>query len=281
MNIEILAVYKNLKDYILAVENDNENIEALWEQYAIAPYWGKLCQYAPMDLSDRKPKAIKDIETLKKQLELMEAIDLEQLKLEMEKVTKALPNYDDDPMYIAIYPLSDTNQIVKERQNGVVGASTFGNMIINVNPFVEGYYDWILYVFAHEYHHNVWGNYWFGMHGGELKNQFIESLLIDGEADSFALSLYPELKPKWLFDMTSECEEALWKNHYSELITRTDVNYPKYMFGDEKNDIPWCAGYTIGFRIMQSFIKKHPEITFSALLERRPMELFEESGYLD
>ena len=203
------------------------------------------------------------------------------LQAELEKVTAALPNYDDDPMYVAIYPLSDENKMVKERQNGVVGASTFGNMIINVNPLAEGYEKWILYVFAHEYHHNVWGNYWFGIHGGELNNQFIDSLLIDGEADSFALSLYKELKPSWLFEMTEECEKTLWHEHYLKLINETEVDYAKYMFGDEKHNIPWCAGYAIGFRIIQAFLKKNPQMTFKELLEMKPMEIFKQSGYFE
>lgn len=280
MKIKILDVYNDLEEYISEVQKGAEDIEILWEKYAINPYWSILCQYAPVDLSNRKPKAIKDIEALKKQISILKTIDLKQIQLELEKVVQALPNYDDDPMYVAIYPLSDENKIVKERQNGVVGASTFGNMIINVNPLVNGFEKWILYVFAHEYHHNVWGNYWFGIHGGELKNEFIDSLLIDGEADSFALSLYPELKPSWLFDMSKECEEKLWQKYYSDLITQIDVDYPKYMFGDEKNNIPWCAGYTIGFRIMQTFKKHNPLVDFKTLLEMKPMDIYENSGYM-
>ena len=65
MKIEILAVYKNLEAYIAEVEKGEQEIEELWKKYAIEPYWSKLCQYAPMDLSDRKPGAIKDIATLK------------------------------------------------------------------------------------------------------------------------------------------------------------------------------------------------------------------------
>lgn len=279
MNIEILPVYKNLARYIAEIEAGNTNIEALWEEYGIKPYWDTLCQYAPMDLSDRKPKPITDVETLKEQIQQLESIDLVQFKEELQKVVAILPNYDEDPIYVALYPLSDANQKVKENQNGVVGASTFGNMLININPLAEGYYDWILYVFAHEYHHTVWGNYWFGIHGGELKNEFIDSLLIDGEADSFALSLYPELKPKWLFEMPKEVEEALWKEHYCKLIDQTKVNYPKYMFGDKESHIPWCAGYTIGFRMVQKFLENHPETSFSELVEMRPMDIFKASQY--
>lgn len=40
-----------------------------------------------------------------------------------------LPNYDDDPLVIAIYPLGEENSVVNDKQNGVVGTSLFGNNI--------------------------------------------------------------------------------------------------------------------------------------------------------
>lgn len=42
------------------------------------------------------------------------------------------------------------------------------------------------------------------LHSGELDNMFINSLIIDGEADSFAMELYPDLKPQWLLGMSEE-----------------------------------------------------------------------------
>lgn len=103
-----------------------------------------------------------------------------------------LPNYDDDPVTVAIFAGSNDNKDVNIKQNGDIGTSLFGNIMIQVNPLIKGYEDWIKYVFAHEYHHTVWGNYWFNLHGGELQNKLIDSLVIDGEADSFALELYTE-----------------------------------------------------------------------------------------
>ena len=76
---------------------------------------------------------------------------------------------------------------------------------------VTGYENWIRYVFAHEYHHTVWGNYWFMLHRGELDNKFIDSLVIDGEADSFAMELYPTLQPQWLFHLSEDDIDTIVK----------------------------------------------------------------------
>lgn len=279
MNIEIIPVYKYLGAYITDVENRVDTAEALWSKYAIDPYWETLCQYAPHDLSDRKPKPITDIATLKKQIDLLNPIDLAKLKDEFQKVAALLPNYDDDPICVALYPLSDDNSTVNKFQNGIIGSSTFGHMLININPLAGSFLQWVPYVFAHEYHHTVWGNYWYAINSGKLEHQFVNSLLIDGEADSFALSVYPDLKPKWLFDMSDELEQSLWEHHYSNIVLEQDVDYGKYMFGDHHSGIPWCAGYAIGYRIVQRFLTKNPQITFKRLLEMRPINIFRESEY--
>jgi Predicted Zn-dependent protease len=279
MSIEIIAVYKNLDDYVSGIEDNAGSAEMLWNKYAIDPYWKTLCQYAPYDLSDRKPKPITDIVLLKKQIDLLSKIDMCKLKDGFDIIAAALPNFDDDTIYIALYPLSDDDTTVKENQNGVIGASTYGNILININPLVDNFMDWIPYVFAHEYHHTVWGSYWYAMHGDELQNQFINSLLIDGEADCFALSFHPELRPKWLYDISKESEKDLWKNQYSKVVLKQDVDYCKYMFGDESIGIPWCAGYAIGHRIVNQFLINNPNITFGMLLEMQPLEIYRKSEY--
>jgi uncharacterized protein YjaZ len=279
MNLEIIPVYKNLDAYIEGVENGLGSFDSLWEKFAIEPYWKTLCQYAPFDISERKPKPVTCIPSLKKQIILLNQIDLGALKSEFEKAASALPMDDDGTIHIALYPLPDEDAFAKEKQNGVVGTSTFGHMLIAVNPLAEEYLSWIPYVFAHEYHHTVWGNYWYAKHGGELEELFINALLIDGEADSFALSLYPEMKPKWLFDMTEADEKSLWREHYSKIVLQRDVDYGRYMFGDASSGIPWCTGYAVGYRIVRRFLEINDGVSFGQLLKLRPLDIYGSSGY--
>jgi len=119
---------------------------------------------------------------------------------------------------------------------------------------IQGYEDWIKYVFAHEYHHTVWGNYWFMLHSGELENKFIDSLIIDGEADSFAMELYPKLRPQWLFGMSEDEIHCIWENKYKAVAESTEVDYVSYMFGSIENEIPWCAGYAVGYMLVQRYL---------------------------
>ena len=275
MRIQILAVYEKLEQYCNAMENGEGTAAELWEREAVAPYWKTLCQYAPMDLSERKPRAITDVRTLKKQIELMKQIDLKALETEFNRIAEVLPPYDEDPIYVAIYPLDDQNEAVKERQNGVIGTSTFGNIMIQVNPFAEDYEKWIPYVFAHEYHHTIFGAYWYGIRQGELGGQFMDALLTDGEADHFALSFYPDLKPKWLFGMTEDEIKNLFYEKYADLVKCTDVDYGTYMFGNKEQQIPWCAGYAVGFYLISQYKIRNPQLTYRKMLEEKPICIYE------
>jgi uncharacterized protein YjaZ len=278
MELEILAVYENLDNYILEMEKENSDCEMLWNQYAIQPYWKKISQWAPFDMSDRKPKPIKNISKLKQQLEVMKKIDLKEIKDKFMQIASTLPNYDDDTIVISIYPIDDDNLTVKEWQNGVWGVNVFGNIILNINPLAEDYLEWIPYVFAHEYHHTVWGNYWNVIHGGRTR-RFIESILIDGEADAFAKSFNPSLNPKWISQISKEQERELWNKHYLKLLNETNVDYVKYMFGDTESGIPWCTGYFFGYRIIESFKKLYPLTSVKEIIEMSSEDIYAMSNY--
>lgn len=71
--------------------------------------------------------------------------------------------------------------------------------------------------------------------------QDIDSLIIDGEADSFALELYPELRPQWLFGISEKRINELWKNKYKDIVLRTDVDYVTYMFGNKTRKLTYIA----------------------------------------
>lgn len=275
MEIIVVNVCKEVRNYIDRVKK-GDSPETCWEEEVISKYWEQLCIYAPFDLIERKPKPITDIDILNMQCEILEKIDISLLKQEFSRITTILKNYDEDPITVALFPGDMENIYVNEKQNGVVGTSLFGNILIQVNPFIEGYEEWIKYVFAHEYHHTVWGNYWFNIHGGELNNKFIDSLVIDGEADSFALQLYPDLKPQWLFGMSNEEIQDVWNEKYKNLVFDTDVDYVTYMFGNEALGIPWCAGYAIGYFVVQEYLKTVNKDVVD-ILEVKPEEILKKT----
>lgn len=83
MKIELINGCNELEQYICSIDNGKE-CETEWERLVIAPIWDKLCCYAPMDLSERKPKSVKNIEKLKEQVKILRNLDVEALKKEFE-----------------------------------------------------------------------------------------------------------------------------------------------------------------------------------------------------
>lgn len=267
IKVKVVSCVEQLKTYVACTEEKED--ENLWEKLVVEPFWKELCCYSPIDLSDRKPKYIKRDANLKKQIAELEKIDLIVLEKELNRIAGLLPNYDDDLIMVAIFPIDNTNIIVNEKQNGVVGTSLFGNIMLQINPLVEGYENWINYVFAHEYHHTVWGNYWFNMHGDELKHDLLQALIIDGEADSFAMSVCKELRPQWLYLDKDEQIGKLYENKYEQHIFDTEFDYPSMMFGNEEKGICWCGGYAVGYRLVQKYIEKTNK-SFTELIEVHP-----------
>ena len=53
----------------------------------------------------------------------------------------------------------------------------------------------------------------------------------------------------------------------------------KVMFGDGK-DYPRWSGYTIGYRIVQNYLEKNPEINVDAWTNMSSSDILEKSGYV-
>lgn len=269
MDIRIVNLFDAIPGYLDALRRAPDEADALWEAHVVAPHWAALCCYAPFPLDDRKPAPCRDAGALERQLTAFSALDLPALQGEFARITDALPNYDDDPITAALCPHPAGDADLIQRQNGVVGTSLFGNLLLCVDPLAPGWQDWLPYVFAHEYHHTVWGNYWYNLHGGALTGEFVEALVIDGLADDFAMRLYPALRPQWVDPQTGD---ALLDEIYLPLLRRTDVDYPRYMFGGDGTGLPWCAGYAAGAALVRRMRSAHPTLSPRALLETPPQQ---------
>jgi uncharacterized protein YjaZ len=245
----------------------------------IEPFWNDITAYAPFDQSFKQPSCIKELGQLEKQLSILSKLDIADLKVKFALATTALPSDDDEPMLVALYPLCDSNKAVKKQQNGIVGASVFGNMIININPLAGDWQRWIPFVFAHEYHHNIWGHNWYVVRGGkDLEGSFLEYMINEGQADLFAMSLFPDLVPQWNQSLDIETEKTLWKQIKPILYSTDSATHGEFMFGNKEKVLPWCIGYSFGRMIVEDFLKKQP-MSFSELLNTPAKQIFEMSRF--
>ncbi len=268
MKINLISTFENARGFLLAAGNAGADVYSLWRGVMVEPFWDDISRWAPFDQGFKQPPCVTDLAALKEQLPVLFKLPLDELKVKFEKITLALPCDDDEPMSVYLYPACDSDKALKERQNGVVGTSVFGNVIIRVNPLAEGFEKWLEFVFAHEYHHNIWGHSNFVLRGGrDCDGSLLEYMVTEGQADLFAESLFPELTPSWNRPFDSETQARLWGRLKPVLASTDHETYAKFMFGDESDGLPWCMGYSFGRMIVADYMKKNPGLKFPELIE--------------
>ncbi len=187
---------------------------------------------------------------------------------------------------------------------------TFGLMLADLSHFPQaggysgfgGVPGWIMTIYGepnvenlkrieactvHEMHHNIWSDY--------TKPDFMNTttvadyMVMEGLAESFAAELYGEdtIGP-WVtgFD---ESRLDHTKVIFRDGLTRTGFNVIRgYIFGGEiaeiggfeKIDVPLYAGYAIGYRVVQAYLKRTGKSVAEATFVN-PQEITAESGFFD
>ena len=282
MDINIVTTFENTKDFLSSAKQETADIQHLWQRYMIEPYWDAIAKWAPFDQSFKKPPCVKELSALEEQLPILSKIHIDDLKEKFLDVVKAVPPEDDndESMSVFLYPASNSENSLKERQNGVVGTVVFGNIIIRINPLANDFEKWIPFVFAHEYHHNIWGYNQFVLRGGkDTDGSFLEYMITEGQADLFAESLFPELIPQWNRPFDGEREKTLWNRIKPVLASADSKTHSLFMFGDETEDLPWCMGYSFGRMIVADYMDKHVGLSFSSLIDIPAKQIFKETKF--
>ncbi|MCM3541473.1 DUF2268 domain-containing protein [Priestia megaterium] len=127
-------------------------------------------------------------------------------------------------------------------------------------------------VIAHEFHHNIRFSYFDWDHGNVTVGDY---LVIEGLADSFAKELYgvEQLGP-WVTSMDKEDLEYSIYVIGEALNTKGFAEVSSYMFGDEiaKQEgyqpvgLSFCAGYAVGYEVVQAFLKNTGSNIYEASL---------------
>jgi uncharacterized protein YjaZ len=187
---------------------------------------------------------------------------------------------------------------------------TFGLMLADLSHFPQaagytgfgGVPGWIMTVYGdptpdnlkrieactvHELHHNIWSDY--------TKPDFMKTttvadyMVMEGLAESFAAELYGEdtIGP-WVTQF-DESQLERTKIIFREGLTRTGFNTIRgYIFGGEiaeshgleKIDVPMYAGYALGYRVVQAYLKRTGKTVADATFVP-PQEIVAESCFFD
>ena len=104
----------------------------------------------------------------------------------------------------------------------------------------------------------------------------LDVLINEGSADSFTAILYPDFVPDWTAALSRSELAAVWAQMKADLHATNPTTIDRWVFG---NGVSRQAGYTIGFAIMQSWLKRHPGVPPSEWSRLSPQAILEGSGY--
>jgi len=174
-----------------------------------------------------------------------------------------------DEVKFGLY-VSDSEKL--KLQKGYTG---FGGIpgFITVNIYPNDYnLPKIPAVIAHEFHHNIRFSYFDWDHGSVTVGDY---LVIEGLAESFAKELYgtEQLGP-WVTSMNEKELQYSTEVIGEALDVKGFAEVSSYMFGDEiavqegyqPVGLPFSAGYTVGYKAVQSYMKKHNKTIYEATL---------------
>ena len=135
---------------------------------------------------------------------------------------------------------------------------------------------------AHEVHHNIHGMSMAWDPAGITVGRYI---IMEGLAESLTASLYGErFVGPWVADFNMADMPRVKAIIKDGLNTKGFDAVRQYVFGDAKTggrlDLPGCAGYAVGYHIVQAFMKKTGKDIVEATIT--PAErIIEESGFFE
>ncbi len=278
--LKIISAYSGTTGYLRAARSKPQSEwGALWHAQAVAPYWsewalGQIFEERTRQLL-RPP--ITNLDGLQAEVDCLSASGIEALVEDAyDRITALLPSPLTERA-VCIYPADPDNAWLFD--NGAVGNCIGDNILLQVNPLSPVWRQIVPFVLAHEYHHTVWGYNYFAVLG-KTHMDLLTGLLTDGQADSFARLLCPDLLPSWLQALTPAQEVEQWGKIQPFLSGNDEDIYRRFFFGDEPTGTPLNTAYTIGYHIVQAYLNSHPARTLLDLMNLDAQTILSESGYL-
>jgi len=163
----------------------------------------------------------------------------------------------------------------KFRNTEVYGVSYRGGIILAIGALRDNWETSLANIVAHEYYHAAWAA---NQKTLGTPHTLLDRLIAEGKASTFAQMVVPQYDDPIYDGLTPEKETGLWREIKPLLCTEDERVSQRYMFGGT-HQIPLNAGYTIGYRIVQTFIANHPDMSVEEWLLLPSDALYEASDY--
>lgn len=272
---KVVLIDKEIKKYIKKARENIHDIDKLYKEIVFDPIWKNFASkgsYSSL-VSPLIKMPIKEIDLLEKEIDLLINENVVQIvENALKKCNENLSGIDTTVYILPAYP---SNDFIKNYMNGVYAFTIGkGKILFQINPLSLKWKGDVPYTVAHEYHHSIWTINNFKWYGFNL----LELIVFEGKADSFANILYPNFKANWNFALTNDEEQIIWNKIRTNLKNRNPNFHNKVLYG-YYDEFPLWSGYTIGYNIVQEFLKNNINISIEQWTNLSAKEILSKSNY--
>ncbi|HEV7675796.1 MAG TPA: DUF2268 domain-containing putative Zn-dependent protease [Candidatus Angelobacter sp.] len=275
-HVTILNTDHYLQQYLDAARNrPATEYAALYAKYVYGPVLkacgegGEYYEYGKYNLT----RPIANLGALARELAaLRRAHFFGRIEAALRKSARLLPGPDTTVYVLAADPDA---AYIRTDLHGTAGY-TFGagKILLQVAPTAD-WQEWLPYTVTHEYHHSAWT---WKHYADQPSWPLLHGILFEGKADVFAHTVFPKQTATWANTLAPVQEASVWQKMKPELASTDFRANDKFLFGRE--GVPKLAGYTIGFHIVESYIKNHPAATIEEWSALNEQQLLDQSGYV-
>jgi uncharacterized protein YjaZ len=273
--VRIVSAYRGMPGYIVAARSGAPQASA-WSAHVLDPFWGQWAagEFNEARLREDLSRPVADLDGLEKEVAVLETAGVEGLVEEAyTRIAGCLPYHAEDAA-VCVFAADPADRILAEQLDGVAGSCAGGNTLLTVNPCIAGWRALLPYVLAHERHHSAWGFHHFVLKG-DCPPSLLASLVNEGLADSFAHHLYPQAQPSWIDALSPDERIHQWQA-IQPFLRDPDGSgslYRRFFFGDPATGTPPFAAYTLGFHLVQSYLRRRPQTPLAEWVLAGPEEI--------
>ena len=181
----------------------------------------------------------------------------------MEKCHRTLA-HPDLPIFIFVYPwFPKVNDRVLFRGIMAFAAYYTVHLFIDLNAYNQKSLKQTL---AHEWNHLIFYRY-----HPKTKYKLCDHIIMEGLAEVFREELIGGKPAPWALALTKKEARKQFELLKHKLNTKSKKIYRGLFFGNKKHK-RW-TGYSIGYRLVKEFRKKHPKLCWEEILKTKPEDV--------
>lgn len=274
---KIIFLTDHYTDFINKVKANDKNTDSLYKaciQNTICDKYFKKSEYADI-VRDLYATPIRNTTELSKSIDRL-AQNQEKIKNKIIGTLKKSREYiKNDSLTIYIIPANYDGRMVIEAMSGIMGLTAGSKQIIlTIEPEVQGWENMLEYAIAHEYNHAYWTNM---NYLKTVKWTLLDYLVFEGKGDYFAHMLYPDVIAPWTISLSDNQRLDLWQKIRSNLQNE-DIGYQmEVMFGSQ--NYPVWGGYSIGYDIVLTALTNNDKLRPEDWINLDSGKILEKSKY--